>query len=140
MDTETLRGIVERVRLVPDRHRVFDQDTPAAMRIFRIGTPALSDLLDLGFPHRSSGGERYFDELDLANASLALRLPSPRYLAMRRWPRSSGRRPTTTRSVTRSRSRRNAMRRSPAIGATSACPRRCSHSGPNQPPVPGGSP
>uniref|UniRef100_A0AAU3GRH1 Transglutaminase-like domain-containing protein n=1 Tax=Streptomyces sp. NBC_01401 TaxID=2903854 RepID=A0AAU3GRH1_9ACTN len=86
MDTETLRGIVERVRLVPDRHRVFDQDTPAAMRIFRIGTPALSDLLDLGFPHRSSGGERYFDELDLANASLALRLPSPRYLAMRRWP------------------------------------------------------
>jgi hypothetical protein len=86
VNTELLPGIVERVRLVPDRYRVFDQDTAAATGIFRIGAPVLADLLDLGFPHRSSGGERSFDELDLANASLALRLPSPRYLAMRRWP------------------------------------------------------
>ena len=86
MNAEPLGDIVDRVRLVPDRHRVFDQDPSTALRIFRIGAPVLSDLLDLGFPHRSSGDERYFDELDLANASLALRLPSPRYLAMRRWP------------------------------------------------------
>ncbi|HJP72777.1 MAG TPA: hypothetical protein VJ914_00830 [Pseudonocardiaceae bacterium] len=86
MDAEPLRGIVDRVRRVPDRYRVFDQDAPTATRIFGIGSPVLSELLDLGFPHRLSGGERYFDELDLANASLALRLPSPRYLAMRRWP------------------------------------------------------
>lgn len=86
MSAEQLPGIVERVQLVPDRYRVFDQDATTAHRIFRIDDPLQSDLLDLGFPHRSSGGERYFDELDLANASLALRLPSPRYLAMRRWP------------------------------------------------------
>ena len=86
MSTEQLPGIVERVRLVPDQYRVFDQDASTAQRIFRIGDQLRSDLLDLGFPHRLSGGERYFDELDLANASLALRLPSPRYLAMRRWP------------------------------------------------------
>ncbi|MFI9168371.1 hypothetical protein [Streptomyces lincolnensis] len=86
MNAEPLRDIVERVRRVPDRYRVFDQDTSTALRIFRLGDPVLSDLLDLGLPHQSSGGERYFDELDLANASLALRLPSPRYLAMRRWP------------------------------------------------------
>ncbi|WLW54335.1 hypothetical protein [Streptomyces sp. YU58] len=86
MNAEVLAGIVDRVRRVPDRYRVFDQDTSTAQRIFRLGDPVLSELLDLGLPHRSSGGERYFDELDLANASLALRLPSPRYLAMRRWP------------------------------------------------------
>ncbi|MFJ8752646.1 hypothetical protein ACIREO_25415 [Streptomyces sp. NPDC102441] len=86
MNAEPLRAVVERVRLVPDRHRVLDQDTSTARRIYGIGAPVLSELLDLGFPHRSSGRERYFDELDLANVSLALRLPSPRYLAMRRWP------------------------------------------------------
>ncbi len=86
MDAEPLRNIVERVRLVPDRYRTFDQDTKTALRIFRIGGQLLAELLDLGFPCRDSGGERYFDELDLANASLSLRLPSPRYLAMRRWP------------------------------------------------------
>lgn len=86
MNPELLRDIAERVRLVPDRHRVFDQDTPTVLKIFGIGAPVLSDLLDLGFPHRSSGGERYFDKLDLENVSLSLGLPSPRYLAMRRWP------------------------------------------------------
>lgn len=86
MSAEQLPGVVDRVRRVPDRHRVFDQDAATAHRIFRLDDRVRSDLLDLGFPHRSSGGELRFDELDLANASLALRLPSPRYLAMRRWP------------------------------------------------------
>jgi hypothetical protein len=86
VDAELLPGIVDRARLVPGRYRVFDQDASSARRIFRIGDRLLSELLDLGLPHRSSGGERRFDELDLANASLTLRLPSPRYLAMRRWP------------------------------------------------------
>lgn len=86
MDAEFLQGIVDRARRVPEKYRVFDHDTSAAMRIYRIGGPLLSDLLDLGFPHRSSAGDRYFDELDLDNAALALRLPSPRHLAMRRWP------------------------------------------------------
>ncbi|MER5266919.1 hypothetical protein ABTZ99_32980 [Actinosynnema sp. NPDC002837] len=86
MNADLLRVIADRARLVPDRHRVFDQDASVVQRVFRIGAPVLSALLDLGFPHRTSGEEQYFDELDLANASLALRLPSPRYLAMRRWP------------------------------------------------------
>ena len=86
MNAEVLQGITERVRLVPDQHRVFNHDTSIAQRVFRLGEQVLSDLLDLGLPHHSTGGERYFDELDLANASLALHLPSPRNLAMRRWP------------------------------------------------------
>jgi hypothetical protein len=86
VDAELLQGIVDRVRRVPEKYRDFNHDTSTAMRIYRIGGPLLSDLLDLGFPHRSSAGDRYFDRLDLDNASLALRLPSPRHLAMRRWP------------------------------------------------------
>ncbi|QUX26725.1 hypothetical protein KGD83_15150 [Nocardiopsis akebiae] len=86
MNAELLRDVAERVRLVPDRHRVFNQGTPTVLKVFGIGAPVLSDLLDLGLPHRSSGGERYFDKLDLENVSLSLGLPSPRYLAMRRWP------------------------------------------------------
>jgi hypothetical protein len=81
-----LQEIVDSVRLVPEQYRVYDQSTATAQRIYGLAAPVLSDLLDLGFPHRVEGGERYFDELDLANASLTLRLPSPRYLAMRRWP------------------------------------------------------
>ncbi len=86
MDTELLQAVTDRVRRVPDRHRVFDRDTATVHKVFGIGAPILSALLDLGFPHRSSGGRPFFDELDLANTSLALHLPSPRYLAMRRWP------------------------------------------------------
>ncbi|AGL16378.1 hypothetical protein [Actinoplanes sp. N902-109] len=86
MNADLLRVVADRVRLVPDRHRVFDQDESVVQRVFRIGAPVLSALLDLGFPHRTSGTQRYYDELDLANAALVLRLPSPRYLAMRRWP------------------------------------------------------
>jgi len=86
VNSELLQDITARVRLVPDRHRVFDRDTSTALKVFGIGAPVLSALLDLGFPHRATGGQQHFDELDLANASLALHLPSPRYLAMRRWP------------------------------------------------------
>lgn len=86
MNAEELRAIVDRARRVPNQYRRFEQDASVALRIFRISAPVLSALSDLGFPHRSSSGERFFDELDLANASLAMRLPSPRYLAMRRWP------------------------------------------------------
>ncbi|WP_155856104.1 hypothetical protein [Cellulomonas sp. URHD0024] len=86
VSAELLRDVVERTRLVGDQHRVFDQDTSLVQKVHRILPDVLSALLDLGFPHRLSGGERYFDELDLANVSLTLHLPSPRYLAMRRWP------------------------------------------------------
>jgi len=86
VSAEPLQDIVERILLVPDQHRVYDHDETTAAKVFGIGIPVQSDLLDLGLPHRVSGGQRYFDELDLANASLALRTPSPRYLAMRRWP------------------------------------------------------
>lgn len=86
MNAESLQDVVDRVLRVPGKYRAFDRDTSTAARIYRIGEPLLSDLLDLGFPHRSSDGNRYFDELDLDNVALALRLPSPRHLAMRRWP------------------------------------------------------
>lgn len=86
--TADLRAVVDRVRRVPDRYRVFDRDSHTAQRVFGLGAEVLSVLLDLGFPCRGQNGERSFDELDLTNASLALRLPSPRYLAMRGWPQT----------------------------------------------------
>ncbi|MCC2321241.1 hypothetical protein [Cellulomonas xiejunii] len=86
MPAEDLGAIVGRVRLVPDRYRIFDKNASTALRIYRLDASLLTELLDLGFPHDVSGGELFFDDLDLANVSLALRLPSPRYLAMRRWP------------------------------------------------------
>ncbi|WP_434441753.1 hypothetical protein [Lentzea sp. E54] len=86
--TADLRAVVDRVSRVPDRYRVFDRDTHTAHRVFGLGAEVLSVLLDLGFPCRGQNGERSFDELDLTNASLALRLPSPRYLAMRGWPQT----------------------------------------------------
>lgn len=86
MDAEETRAVVERVRRVPDRHRVLDVDAATAARVYRVDAALLSALLDLGLPHRATGGEVLLDALDLENVALGLRLPSPRYLAMRRWP------------------------------------------------------
>lgn len=86
MDVEQVSDVVERISRVPDRYRRFDHDADIAWRIFRLDGAMLSAAADYGLPVRSSNGQRAYDELDLTNLSLALRLPSPRYLAMYQWP------------------------------------------------------
>ncbi|MFJ2095258.1 transglutaminase domain-containing protein [Streptomyces sp. NPDC087901] len=80
-----LRAIVERIRRVPDVYRVFRQDTRDAGWHHGIEPPLLEALMEAGLPFRRTGGTVRYDQLDLANASLALRMPSPRYLSMRGW-------------------------------------------------------
>lgn len=85
-DPAELAEILARVRLVPDRYREFRRDRAEAARLHRVDAALLGTLHELGLPHaRDAHGEPRYDELDLANISLALRLPSARLLAMRGW-------------------------------------------------------
>jgi hypothetical protein len=81
-------AVVADIRLVPDAHRVFDVDAGNAHRLHGVDAALLAQLTEAGLPHRGSGAGRRYDMLDLVNAGLALRLPAPRILAMRRWPRT----------------------------------------------------
>jgi hypothetical protein len=78
---------VRKVRRVPDDHREFSVSAADAARLHRIGPDLLELLLDLGLPHRGDDAGRHFDPLDLGNVGLTLRR-SPRWVAMRWWPRS----------------------------------------------------
>ncbi|WP_132838641.1 transglutaminase domain-containing protein [Streptomyces sp. BK205] len=73
---------------MPDKARVFDQTTLAAVRVHRIPPILLEQLLDLGLPQRSVAGDRRFDSLDLENLGISLGLPSPRRRVMRYWSRT----------------------------------------------------
>jgi len=79
---------VDKISRVPGTYREFTDTAAQAARIQRISVSLLESLLDLGLPHRGSGAERRFDHLDLENASLTMRLPGPRWTAMRWWPRA----------------------------------------------------
>jgi hypothetical protein len=84
----TLAEVLDRVLRVPDKFRVFAETGEDARRSHGIDAGLLATLTELGLPCRpASGGTRY-DRLDLANVSLALRLPSARYMAMRGWSAS----------------------------------------------------
>ncbi|HEY0001747.1 MAG TPA: transglutaminase domain-containing protein [Actinoplanes sp.] len=85
---DEVRGIVERIRLVPDAMRTFSQTSTAATRTHRIRPELLAHLLDLGLPHRTDGGELSFDEFDLSNVGVALDLPCARRMAMRWWAKA----------------------------------------------------
>jgi Transglutaminase-like superfamily len=82
---DTLTAVVARARRVPTRYREFRRTREDAAWQHKIDEPTLQLLLDLGFPAYRSGAGVLFDDLDLANASLELRLPSARMLAMRGW-------------------------------------------------------
>ncbi|MFD5918981.1 transglutaminase domain-containing protein [Kitasatospora sp. NPDC058201] len=101
-DGATLRAVVDRIVRVPDRFRSFTSTAADAARHFGIDEGLLTALTDEGLPcggaggasgaggagvsggSDGSGGVRY-DQLDLANASLSLTLPSARFMAMRGW-------------------------------------------------------
>jgi hypothetical protein len=78
---------VSKVSRIPEAHREFTDSAADAARVHRISSDLLGLLLDLGLPHHRSAGELRFDRLDLENVGLTLRR-SPRWTAMRWWPRS----------------------------------------------------
>lgn len=82
---EPLRRVLGRLSLVPDRFRIFREDAGDAQRMHGIGARLLDTLTGLGLPHAPAGDGPRYDTLDLANVSLALALPSPRFMAMRGW-------------------------------------------------------
>lgn len=84
-DDRVLRAVVDRVRRVPDRYREFVQTERDATSEHRIDDLLLHRLTELGLPRSGSPAEPLYDRLDLANAALALRLPSARSMAMRGW-------------------------------------------------------
>lgn len=86
MGDDAVAAIVDRIRRVPDAYRRFDQDEATALRVFRLDQQLLAEAVGHGLPFRSSDDGLRYDELDLTNLSLSLRLPSPRYLAMHQWP------------------------------------------------------
>jgi hypothetical protein len=96
---EQVAQVVGRIKLVPDRDRVFTESLTDVRRTHRIGPDLLTELLDLGLPHRGHGDDRRFDALDLGNVGVALALPCPRRLAMRWWSKALSRTVPGVRSV-----------------------------------------
>jgi hypothetical protein len=78
---------IEKVLRVPGKYREFRADVNEADRRFAIKEPLLALLLDLGIPHISRAGNLCFDENDLFNISLDLRLPCVHWRFMRLWPK-----------------------------------------------------
>jgi hypothetical protein len=81
----TIHSVVERILRVPSAYRQYNQSAALARSAHGIPADVLSELLDSGIPHRVTGGTVYLDELDLANASFQLALPSARAMAQRSW-------------------------------------------------------
>lgn len=77
---------VDKVLRVPDRYRKFTARGAQVGKLYRIDATLLEHLCDLGLPVRGPADERLFDPFDLTNIALSLRLPTPRYVAMRWWP------------------------------------------------------
>jgi hypothetical protein len=74
--------------MIPDQYRLYTESLGDAGQVHQISEELLEQLLDLGLPCRADPSGYRFDRKDLENVGLALRLPSPRYLAMQWWSRS----------------------------------------------------
>ncbi|MFJ3789438.1 hypothetical protein [Kitasatospora sp. NPDC090091] len=84
-DERTLRELVGRIGRVPDRYREFGQTAAEATWQHGIDEALLGTLTELGLPCRPGADGPRYDQLDLANVSLSLALPSARFMAMRGW-------------------------------------------------------
>jgi hypothetical protein len=85
---EKAREGLEKIHRVPDKYRSFRCDEEAAARQFHISDTLGEALLDLGLPHIRSGGRIMYDELDLVNIGMDLRLPTVNWSATRLWIKS----------------------------------------------------
>lgn len=82
-DPARVREITERIRLVPDRYRLFQLTLEQVSEHYAVPGPLLEELLDLGMPHRGHGRDRRFNTLDLENIGNALGLYIPSWRSMR---------------------------------------------------------
>lgn len=84
-DDVLLRDVVERLTRIPDSFRDFSVTPTGARKVHGIAADLLIRLTDLGLPVGSTVSAPLYDEIDLANITVALILPSPRMMAMRGW-------------------------------------------------------
>jgi hypothetical protein len=80
---QTIEDVLQRAARVPHRYRRFEVGAETAARVHRIDGALLGEALDLGLAHEGSGADRRFDDFDLKNLGLALRIPSPAWLQVR---------------------------------------------------------
>ncbi len=85
-DPVTIGRSVDRMRLIPDRHRAFSVSEAIARSQFRFPAAVLDDAVAAGLPV-ATGRVRRFDHYDLVNLSLALDLRSVWTFAVRSWHR-----------------------------------------------------
>ncbi|KAK1182794.1 hypothetical protein B7755_034475 [Streptomyces sp. NBS 14/10] len=80
---QAVKEVLERAARVPDRFRRFEVGAETAARVHRIDGALLDEALDLGLAYEGSGADRRFDDFDLKNLGLGLRIPSPAWLQVR---------------------------------------------------------
>jgi hypothetical protein len=78
---------IEKILRVPGKYRRFDTSVAHADRIYAVKGALLTLLLDLGLPHVIRGDNLYFDDQDLSNLCMDLKLPGVQWRFMRLWPR-----------------------------------------------------
>jgi len=81
----SLTVFIDRITRVPSQYRVYDHTAAMAKAAHGISSELAADLLECGMPHQVADGVVYLDELDLANVSFQLGLPSARAMALRSW-------------------------------------------------------
>ncbi|MGY0057646.1 hypothetical protein ACWY4P_13960 [Streptomyces sp. LZ34] len=80
---QAVKDVLERAARIPHRFRRFEVSAETAARVHRIDEALLGEALDLGLAYEGSGADRRFDDLDLKNLGLGLRIPSPAWLQVR---------------------------------------------------------
>ncbi|MEU1664496.1 hypothetical protein ABZ547_12930 [Streptomyces sparsogenes] len=80
---QAVKDVLERAGRIPHRWRRFTVSADTAARVHRIDEALLGEALDLGLAHEGGGADRRFDDLDLKNLGLGLRIPSPAWLQVR---------------------------------------------------------
>ncbi|MFB8033703.1 transglutaminase domain-containing protein [Streptomyces sp. NPDC056004] len=81
---------VARARTVPDRFRSYTATAGDASRAYAISADLLEELLDLGLPGKTSGGNILLDPVDLENCSTNLRTDSPQWAVLNIWKKHLG--------------------------------------------------
>jgi hypothetical protein len=81
---EAVQEVVDRIRRVPSTWRQYTVTADDLYRIHRVDPALQARLLDAGLPCKGAGDDRLFDQLDLENLGLGLRL-GPRWRIMRWW-------------------------------------------------------
>jgi Transglutaminase-like superfamily len=84
----TLEVMLERLRRVPDTHRVFGTPASEARRRFAFDDTLLDELVAAGLPHVATGPELMFDQCDLNNVSTGLGLDSLQRTITKRWTKT----------------------------------------------------